>query len=177
MAKKGRGRKFRKYLRGSLDEIFPLGALAAETVIALNTGGSVTEKAWLSSVKATWTMDEFTPAVDQGPIVVGVAHSDYTAAEIEEWIEQSASWDTGNLVAQEVSKRKIRQIGAFESPRGAGAVQIAALKEGAMITTKCGWMLNSGDGIAMWAYNSGSAALTVTEPNVKVNGHANLWPA
>ncbi len=179
MAKKrgGRGRRnFKPYLRGALDELLELGTLAAETVISASVQGSVTEKAWITSIKATWSLDDFTPATDDGPIVVGIAHSDYTTVEIEEWLEQFVSWDQGNKVAQEISKRLIRQVGIFESPRGVSATEIAVLNEGKMIHTKCGWQLASGDTVRIWAYNSGSSALATTNPNVRVNGHANMWP-
>ncbi len=106
--------------------------------------------------------------------MVGVAHSDYTAAEIEEWIETTGSWDEGDLVQQEIAKRKIRRCGIFDGPSDAN--NTAVLNEGAARRTKCGWILNLGDGLNQWAYNMGTGDLATTSPVVRVQGHANLWP-
>lgn len=176
MAKHGRRRrKYRKYLKGIIDERGALSTLAGDTAISFVVTGTVTEKAWLSSVKLNWAMDDFTPGTDDGPILVGVAHSDYSTSEIEAWIENSGGWSEGDLVAQEIAKRKIRQVGVFENP--SAAVDVAVLNDGKPITTKCGWMLETGDTVRYWAYNTGTSALATTDPNLKINGHANLWPA
>ncbi len=175
MAKHGR-RKYRKYIRGAIDKRMALGTLAADTVIGSNFDGVVNERTFVSSVKALYTMDQFTDASDDGPIIVGLAHSDYSDAEIEAWVENttSASWDEGNQVAQEIGRRKIRRVGVFE---GVGDPNInAVLNEGRMITTKCKWILLQGQTVKVWAYNAGSSALATTDPTVHVQGHANLWP-
>ncbi len=170
-----RRRRFRPYLKGIIDENIGLSTLAGDTVISALVTDSLDEKAWLSSVKATWSLADLTLADNTGPIVVGVAHSDYNSAEIEAWIENANSWTLGDKVAQEVAKRKIRQVGTFaQQVSGSGATIVLA--DGRMITTKCGWQLTTGDTVRIWAYNSGTAALATTSPEVKVNGHANLWP-
>ncbi len=176
MAKRKGRRKFRKYLKGMIDTAFGLGTLSASTLIGANAPDSVTEKAWLSSVKAIWTMDDFTPTADRGPIVVGVAHSDYTDAEIEAWVENLGSWEQGDKVQQEIARRYIRRVGAFASPHGGSALDIAVLNDGRPIHTKCGWQLSTGQTVRLWAYNAGSGDLATTAPNIHVQGHANLWP-
>ncbi len=174
MAKHGK-RKYRRYIRGAIDKRMALGTLGADTVIGANFDGSVNERTFVSSIVAAWTMDEFTPASDDGPIIVGIAHSDYSDAEIEAWIENAAgSWNEGDLVAQEVGKRKIRRVGVFNDP--ASANQNVALIEGRMLKTKCNWILLQGQTVKLWAYNAGSSALATTDPTVHVQGHANLWP-
>ncbi len=177
LARKGRGRRrrFRKYLKGQLDTTQLLGTLAAETLISKAVTDSVTEKAWVSSIKAIWTMTNFTPAATSGPITFGVAHSDYTSAEIEEWLESSGSWDAGDLRSQEIARRKIRQVGTFEAP--SAATDTARFNDGRAITTKCGWMLQTGQTLRFWWYNEGSGAVGTTDPTCHVNGHANIWPA
>ena len=52
MAKK-RGGRFRRYLKGVIQNRFTLGTLAATTLISSTNADAVTERAWLSSVKAT----------------------------------------------------------------------------------------------------------------------------
>ena len=172
-ASKRRGR-FRRYIRGVIQNRFTLGTLAATTLISSTNSDTVTEKAWLSSVKATWSMDQFTEGAGDGPILVGIAHSDYSDSEIEEFVEQVTSWDEGNLVSKEISSRKIRRVGTFGSTGPALSGNV--LNDGRPITTKCGWMLTTGDTVKFWAYNQGSSALATTSPAVVTAGHANLWP-
>jgi len=175
MAKAKGRRKFRKYLKGQIDHQFTLGTLAAQDVVSDPVGDTVREKAWLTSVKATWSLSNITSIIDSGPILVGIAHSDYTDAEIEEWIENLASWDSGDMIGQEVAKRKIRRVGLFGTPVG-GPPDKLALNDGKPIRTKCGWQLVTGQTVKIWAYNTGTAALATTVPVVHTQGFANLWP-
>ncbi len=55
MAKKPARR--RRYLKGVIENRFTLGTLAPTTLLGDDISDSVTERAWLSSVKATWSMD------------------------------------------------------------------------------------------------------------------------
>ncbi len=174
---KGHGRKrrkFRQYIKGRIDFSFLLGTLGAKVVISGSEAQVAIEKAWLSSIVCTHTMQNFTKAGVDGPITIGVAHSDYTNAEIEAWLENQGSWDRGNMVQQEINKRKIRLIGTFAGPADAG--RTAELNEGRPIRTKCGWQLLTGDTVRIWAYNEGSSALAGTDPVVSQTGYANLWP-
>ncbi len=176
MARRGRRRRrYRAYIAGKLDHKLQLGTLGAQVVVGSLIGSTVVDTTWVSSVKATYTMNDFTAATDDGPILVGWAHSDYTDAEIEAWIESTSSWDIGNKIAQEVSNRKCKQVGTFfRSP--SSATEWIALNEGRMTTTKLGWMLSPSQTLRFWAYNTGSSALATTDPEVRVQGHANLWP-
>ncbi len=173
--KKGSGRAFRRYLRGAVDIKLSLSTLAPKDVVLAAQGDVLTEKAWLSSVKLTWSLDNLTPTGGVGPIVVGVAHSDYTAPEIEEWLENAGSWEEASMVEQEIGRRRIRQVGVFRMP--SVATESAVLNHGNMVRTKCGWMLSSGQTLNVWTYNAGTAAVDTTVPIVDVTGHANLWPA
>ncbi len=177
MAKKPSRRSRRqmgKYLRGTVDEDLALGTLAAKDLIKVNMDETVNERTLVSSVVAAWGMRDFTPAVNVGPVLVGLAHSDYTDSEIEEWIESTSSWNEGDLVAQEVSARKIRVVGKFEIH--ALATEAVVLNDGRQIKTKLNWILLQGQTLSVWAYNVGSAAIATTDPTISVNGHANLWP-
>ncbi len=178
MAKKARRkRKFRKYLRGSIEQDNALSTLAANTLIAFDNADVVTEKAWLSSVVARWSLSSFTPIANAGPILVGIAHSDYTDSEIEDWLESQTSWKQGNLVrTREVGRRLIKIVGVFDTQGASDAIAWMALRDGEPIKTKCGWQLVTGQTVKFWAYNKGTAALSSTNPIVGVSGHANLWP-
>ena len=173
MAKRKGRRKFRRYLRGNVQIDLGLGTMGQGTALAQVNGGSVEEAAYLSSVKCTYTLQSFVKADDIGPIIVGVAHSDYTAGEIEAWIENQGSWKSGDLISQEIAKRKIRMVGTFESPDA--VEEDSTLNDGRPIHTKCGWMLTTGQRVQAWAYNSGTTA-TTGSATVHVEGHANVWP-
>ncbi len=166
--------KRRSYLRGAINHKLALTALAAKVVVGSSIADTLTNKVWLSSVKATWTLNNVTEIADAGPIVVGVAHSDYSDAEIEAWIENTSSWETKDKVGQEVARRKIRRVGVFRTPNI--ALGDSVLNEGRLVNTKCGWMLEIGQTLKVWAYNSGGANVATTVPALRVEGHANLWP-
>ncbi len=176
MAKHGRPRKGRSmsnYLRGNVDEQLDLGTLAARTAIQIAFDETVDERTRITSLVATWAMDQFTVAAGDGPIMVGVNHSDYTLAEVQEWIDNTGSWSSGDLVSQEVGRRKIRMAGVFEASAQAGGAY--ALNDGKPIKMKLNWDLNSGQGLELWAMNLGDSALATTIPSVFVQGHANLF--
>ncbi len=173
MARRGR-RKFRRYLRGNIDVTKLLGTLAAEDLIVVAIPDTVEEKAWVSSIKATYSLLNMTPGATSGPLSFGVAHSDYTDTEIESWVELLSSWKQGKKVEQEIARRKIRRIGTFENP--SGPTDTARFADGRQVTTKIGWQLITGQTLQFWVYNEGSGALATIDPSFHVNGHANIWP-
>ncbi len=173
LAKRGKG-KFRRYLRGNIHTTLDLGALAATTGVLVATH-TVVESAWISSIKCSYSMADFTIQADAGPILVGVAHSDYSLAEVEEWIENTGSWSEADTVqSREVGRRYIRRIGEFTQQSLLG---VNTLEDGRLIRTKCGWRVATGQGLNFFCYNVGSAPVAVTTPVVTVQGHANLWPS
>ncbi len=175
MAKHGRkGRRFRRYIRGEMDEEMAIGTLNAKVVISAAIDNTVVERTWVSSMKALWSLKNVTPSATAGPLLVGIAHSDYTSAEIEEWIENTAGWAEADQIGQEIGRRKIRKVGIFENT---GSVSDASvLNDGRMVHTKLGWILTSGQTLRTWAYNLGTGAYATTDPSVDIQGHANLWP-
>ncbi len=168
------GKKFRKYLRGNADEFLALTTLAPTTVVSAIFDDVVFDRTYASSIRAAYSLSNFTPIADVGPIVIGVAHSDYSSAEIEEWIENTGAWNEGNMVSQEIAKRKIRLIGMFSEFGGATDIQI--LNDGKTIHTKLGWILLEGQSLQLWCYNRGSAAVATTVPDAHCQGYVNLWP-
>ncbi len=176
VAKKARrSRKFRRYLKGNVDETLSLTTLAAKTLVGTLFDETPDEKVWISSLKGIWSIADFTPAAGDGPILVGVAHGDYSDAEVEEVIENTGSWSEGDLVqSREIAKRLVRQIGVFDAETASSDHQV--LNDGKPITTKLGWLLTTGKTLRIWAYNLGDSALATTVPQVRVNGHVNLWP-
>ncbi len=163
-----------RYIKGNVDENLALGTLATDTGITTPFDESATERMLCSSIEAAYSIQGVTATDNAGPIMVGIAHEDYTLAEIEEFIESTGSWNEGDLISQEIAKRKIRKIGIFaqEGPD----LSWQALNEGKPIKTKLNWILTTGKGLQLWAYNLGSASLATTNPNVHCTGHVNLWP-
>ncbi len=176
LAKRGSGRRkpnFSKYLKGNVDESINLGTLASLTLVSANFDESPDEQLRCSSVKGTWSLDLLTPG--QGPIMVGLAHSDYSDAEIEAVIENTGSWDRGNKIQQEVAKRLVRRVGIFSTAGGGVSTDQMVLNDGKPITTKLNWRLITGATLKLWAYNMGPDALATTAPIVRLQGQANLW--
>ncbi len=163
-----------KYIRGSVDESTAGGTLAAKTLVSVNFDETVRERTLISSIVATYSLSNWTPTAAAGPVLIGLAHVDYSNAEIESFIEATGSWDEGDLVQQEISKRRIRRIGIFDAPTG--PTDEAVLNDGRPIKTKLNWTLLQGQTLALWIYNLGTGAFAGTDPVVHAEGHANLWP-
>ncbi len=161
------------YLKGNIDLDFALGTLAAQDVIVQATQDTVNGRSIVTSIDCTYSLSGYTVVDNAGPIEVGVAHPDYADAEIEAWIELSTGWDAGDKISQEVSNRLIRKIGSIPMVTSLAA---SPLNDGRPIKTKLNWILEQGTGLKFWAYNHGSVALSVTDPDMHVQGHANIFP-
>ncbi len=157
-----------KWFFPRVNSTWALGTLASEILISLGAGTAVIGRVWLSSVKFVWSIHSFTVATGDGPITVGIAHSDYTDVEIEEWLEATGSMGFSDKVAQERARRKCRVIGIFP-----GAAASEVLNDGRPIKTKCGWYLEDGQSFNLWAFNEGSSPLT-TGALVSATGNLNL---
>ncbi len=147
-----------------LDDV-DTNAMAANSLNGARISSVVSRKAYLISMDMMVTMDTFAESVGRGPFVVGVAHSDYTDTEIEEWIETTGSWDRGDLIAREKQRRKCRKIGVF--------AEGGALNDGKPIRVKLGFALEEGDTLAIWVYNQGAAAQEAALTLVEFNG--TIW--
>ncbi len=158
---KGRG----KVIKGKFDNSVTLGTLAANTGLLDRTDSSVADRAYVLSMEATHSIIGLAAGES---VQLGVAHSDYSLAEVEEWIENQGGWDEGDLVSQEINRRKIRTIGVFTSEE-------TALNEGRMLKTKLGFILNSGDGLNFYVYNPDAAGLT-TGSEWTSQGHVWIKP-
>ncbi len=175
MAKPRRGRRdFSKYISGAINqEIEMADPFAGKKFIGENVAQTVVDTTRVTTVRNTYSMNNFTPGADIGPFQVYVAHGNYTDAEVEEFIEQATSWDLGDMVAKEIRSRRIRLIGVFENPKA--VAETARLNDGRPITTKLNWVLAEGDTVKFGLYNSGGIAATTTVINLHVFGKANLW--
>ncbi len=122
----------------------------------------------VSSINATWNRRGGTAG--EGPIYFGVAHSDYTDAEIEEYLELASDVGILDPVDNEKANRMIRFIGSFS---GAGTDE--SLNDGNPVKTKLNWPVGDAKQLNMWAYNRSGGALT-TGCVVEVGGQINFRP-
>ncbi len=172
-AKPRRRRMTGTYIKGNIDINADLGTLAARTALVVPTADQVSESARLTSIDNIYGLADFSPTVDVGPVVFGVAHGDYTAVEIEEWMELQTGWDVADLVSREISSRLIRRIGTFEESDS--STISSTFNDGKPMKTRLNWALRSGQGLDFWVYNAGTAAFVTTVPRLVVNGHANIF--
>ncbi len=161
------------YLKGNIDEALSLGTLAASALIGDTWDETVNEKTFCSSIVVNWMVDNITSP--QGPIDFGVAHSDYSDAEILEVIQNAGSWDTGDKISQEQAKRLVRQIGTLQAESSLAGTTDYRFNDGRPKKTKLNWALQTGDTLKMWAFNRSAGALATTVPSLRASGHANLW--
>ncbi len=165
-------RSMRGYLKGQVNETLQLGTLAADTLISDTFDETPTEESVISSIVATWSLNGL--VAGQGPILFGVAHSDYSDAEIEAVLENAGSWDQGDKVNQEIARRLVRIIGTMVGKQGTGTNDVQ-WNEGRPVKTKLNWKIQTGQTLKMWAYNISGAALTTADPGLRALGHVNLW--
>ncbi len=130
-----------------------LATLADAVVLQANVaGGTFAEDFRVTSIRSTWTMRGATP--DEGPIMLGYNHGDYTVTEVKENIESQGLSPAGKI-EREQANRLVRQIGAFQ-----GAGQDKVLNDGKPIRTKLNWIIQDGIGLEFFAMNQSGAILT-----------------
>ncbi len=166
MAKKRTSRKSRRFnlRRVRCSPELPLGTLASDTALTVKlAGGTSTTPMVVASVNLTWQISALT--ADEGPLTVGLAHEDYTVAEIKECLEASAAIDAGDQIAKERANRKIRIVGTIDS-------EDERLNEGKPLKTKLNWFFPAGLGVEIFVFNEQTGALT-TGSSLKVAG--DMW--
>ncbi len=167
MPKKGHGKRRVRLIKGQVDESIALSTLVANTGI-LGATDTVSERAFLLSTEMVFAVREQT--VGQGPLRLYWAHSDYSLAEIEEFIELQTGWKEADQVGQEVARRKIRLIGEFE-----GATADEVLNEGRIIKTPIKFIVNTGQGLNLVVYNDSGGTLA-GGAIVEFKGHCWIKP-
>ncbi len=161
--KSGSGkRRYKGFRKLKFQNAVPLGTLAADDVVSSAISQVLTEERRILSMETTVSLQDLTSG--DGPVVVGIAHSDYDNAEIEECLESFAAWDEGDLVAQEQSKRLVRTIGIVSELE-------PTLNEGRPVKIRLNWRIASGDSFRLWIMNRGGAP--TTGALVKFDGHFN----
>ncbi len=135
-----------------IDGSLALATLANNDVLSGNIVAVATEEFRWLSLKGIWSIRGQTAG--DGPIVFGVAHSDYTDAEIEECLEQGSGLTKGDKIAQEQENRLVRRIGVFN-----GAVADESVFDGREKTVRLNWAMATGQTLKIFAFNKSGAGL------------------
>lgn len=140
-----------------------LGTLASLVATTIALSNAVTTECRVSRLKGTLLWNDATSG-DQ--IFCGIAHSDYTDPEIEQWIESTGGVDFGNLIDGEISRRLIRNIGGMIAP------DVPSLR----FNQKLNWRLDEGDNLNIFVYNRSPDPLN-TGSELVMMGEMNLFRA
>ncbi len=146
-----------------------VGALATLTLVTDVITNAAVQRMRFISLKASYAWSDL--AVEDDGMSFGVAHSDYSDAEIEECLESATAIDLGDKVAQEKAARLVREIGTFggNTDTAGGGVMF---NDGKPVTTKLNWLMAPGDQLKFWMRN-GSQSNYTNGGKVLINGA--LW--
>ncbi len=169
MARKRGGRRSFNLRKVRVAGFTNIGALVALDVISDPITNASTNPFRLMSMDIAWGLANLGATVDDGQ-EFGVAHSDYTDAEIEECLEAQASIDVGDKVAQERSNRLVRTIGQIVGNAGTGAGM--NFNDGRKLKTKLNWRMGIGDTLSLWVRNGSD---TVYTTGARLTGVGNIW--
>ncbi len=90
----------------------------------------------------------------QGPIYVGICHSDLTVTEVREAL-QAEMTDPDDIIAKERSRRPVRKLGVFKS------IDLDdTINDGMPLRKKIRFAVGDGHNLQLWAFNRSGAALT-----------------
>ncbi len=148
-----------------------VGALATLDVISGAGTSATTNTLRIISIEQAWSISDVGASIDDN-FQFGVAHSDYSAAEIEECLEATSSMDLGNKVENERANRLVRMIGTLTWD-GAGAVDGGMkFNGGRPMKTRLNWLMSIGDTLNVWVRNGSG---TVYTTGAILTGIGNLW--
>ncbi len=166
MARK-RGSNMNKYSRVPVATGVDLGALVAGDLASAAIGPTMKNEGRVSSVELAWSLRDLSN--EEGPIYFGVAHPDYTSAEIEESVEADVT-GPGQMIERERGNRLVRMIGVFS-----GQGEDEKFNDGRPVKTKLNWVFqDASKPLAYWAYNISTVTLTTGARLVGI-GHLNVF--
>ncbi len=166
MAKRRPRRKFnlRKARIATSDSI---GALASLDVIEFGITDLALSPMRVISADLAFALTDLAALIDDGQ-EFGIAHSDYSAAEIEECLESTGQWNLSDKVSVERANRLVRTLGFFDGAPGTDGSK--SHNNGKPVHIKLNWPIGVGMGIVIWVRN-GSDTVYTTGTNIAVNGH------
>ncbi len=151
-----------------------LVTLAASTLLSGSVMSSASNKVRIASVEINFLWDDatgFRDANADGPLLVGVAHGDYTDAEIEQCVESLAALDFDDTIQAEHSQRRVRVIGSV-SPKHEMLPNSGGLKK-----VKLNWTIGEGTNLKFWAYNLSQGVALTTGSGLHASGNVNVFRA
>ncbi len=146
-----------------------IGALAALDVVSGAVTAASTSTYRLISVHAAYSIVDAGAGADDGQ-TFGLAHGDYSAAEIEECLEATTAIDAGDKIANERANRLVRVLGTFAGTALAGGgVQF---NDSQPVKVRLNWLMTIGDTLTLWVRNASGAVYT-TGASITIAG--DLW--
>ncbi len=170
MAKKRAKRRRFNLRKVRINSTTAVGALDTLDVTSGPITDAAADKLRFISLIASWSWSDLAASQDDA-LTFGVAHSDYSAAEIEECLEATGTIDLGNKVAQEQSNRLVREIGVFGN-EAAATISGIPFNDGKPVRTKLNWLMSAGDTLQVWMRNA-SGTIYTTGSRLICSG--NLW--
>ncbi len=171
MARKPRKRRTFNLRKVRIASSTSIGALATLDVTSGTITNAPTDKIRFISVDLAYSWSDKTPA-DDG-LEFGLAHGDYSAAEIEECLEAQSAIDVGDKTEQERADRLVRTVGIISGGGdGVAAAGGSVFNDGKPMKTKLNWLMGAGDQLQVWVRN-GSATVYTTGGSILTQG--NLW--
>ncbi len=158
MAKNRKGSRYRGYRKLPFTTTLALSTLGADALISGSFGESFSEERRVLSMEVEVAMQGITAG--DGPLEVGIAHSDYSAAEVEQQLEATGAWDEGDKVAQEQARRLVRRLGVLTDSED-------RLNDGRPVKIRLNWRIATGDTFQLWCRNRGIAMQTGTEITIQ----------
>ncbi len=146
-----------------------IGALASLDVVSAVVGTAASDTYRLKSLKASYSVADLGASIDDA-FQFGIAHSDYTAAEIEECLEAAGAIDFGDKIAQEQANRLVRRIGTITNMGTGVAGTGLPFNDGKPVSTKLNWLMAIGDQLQIWVRN-GSGVVYTTGALLTLSGH------
>ncbi len=156
MARRRRSRKF-NLRQVRVSSTVALAALAPADLVAGAIGGTADSPVRIVSFKGTFSWID--KAQIDGGAEFGLAHGDYTAAEIEECLEATTSMALADKIAQERANRMVRVLGTITGNQAIAGGEAPA-NDGRPIKVKLNWLIPSGENISAWIKNSSGVVYT-----------------
>ncbi len=146
-----------------------VGAVAALDVVEASITTATSNPLRIMSVNISYKLTDLADVIDDG-MEFGLAHGDYSAAEIEECLEAQAGINKNDKVANEQANRLVRSIGVMQGSGVAdGSLQF---NNGLPVKTKLNWYIGIGQTLSLWVRN-GSDTIWTSGTNIVVLG--DIW--
>ncbi len=170
-AKRRRSKRRFNLRKVSMTPALAVGALTTLDVISAAGTSATTGTLRVMSIDMAWSITDLGASIDDA-FQFGVAHSDYSAQEIEECLEATSSMDLGNKVEQERANRLVRMIGIITQVGAASVTGGLNFNDGRPKKTKLNWLLSIGDTLNVWVRNGSG---TVYTTGAILSGIGHLW--